>query len=150
MSTESTHIWGYSGPLDIISVTIIVMIFPMIAKVTQIISHTRQNCPWLDYTQPLFHCELWGLVIRLAPRLGGPLGLAKAGRCRFLFGWISSYRNSSLSSLPSSISNWKIHDIKLWTYIAITALLFNVLFLVALSVCGGGIGTHDWLDLWEK
>ena len=47
----------------------------------------------------------WGLVKRLAPRFGGPFGLAKAGRWSIFFGCNSSCKNSSVNSEPESISS---------------------------------------------
>lgn len=50
----------------------------------------------------------WGLVMRLAPRLGGPLGLSNLGRSlAVFFGCSSSIRNASVSSEPESISSCK-------------------------------------------
>lgn len=57
----------------------------------------RQFCP--------YSAAACGRVIRLAPRLGGPFGLANTGLCRIFFGCSSSSRNASVSSAPSSISN---------------------------------------------
>lgn len=46
--------------------------------------------------------------MRLAPRLGGPLGLSNLGRSlAVFFGCSSSIRNASVSSEPESISSCK-------------------------------------------
>ncbi len=42
-------------------------------------------------------------VILRFPRLGGA-GLANLGRCKFLTGWSSLYRNSAVMSSPASTS----------------------------------------------